>query len=138
MSVHAAPPPDSYCTGRLGSLVRHQAAITWVRGSALLWACCTHPMLPRSTMLYHAACHVRPEARDALDAGQAPKRPRIGTMGGRNAQPLILCDLGECLVRRTVATLISERPHNHACPVLVASHHPALGLESGSGSGLGI
>ena len=59
MSVHGAPPPDSYCTGRLGSLVRHQAAITWVRGSALLWACCTHPML------YHAARHVRPEALDA-------------------------------------------------------------------------
>ena len=84
MSVHAAPPPDSYCTGRLGSLVRHQAAIAWVRGSALLWACCTHPML------YHAARHVRPEA---LDAGQAPERPRIGTMGGRNVHPLILCDL---------------------------------------------
>jgi hypothetical protein len=45
MSVHAAPPPDSYCTGRLGSLVRHQAAIAWVRGSALLWACCIHPVL---------------------------------------------------------------------------------------------
>ena len=66
-----------------------------------------------------------------LHAGQARERPRIGTSIGTTGG-LVLCGLGEYLVRRAVATLISERPRNHACPVLVAPHHPAQPRQKGA------